>query len=139
MTAPPYVLCRDLGLTQPENCSIIIKAYNPSVVDELKCPCNETIEQVSSQLVKVNNREPVCEASVTNDNWMDAKYMLKLKATVDNKFDGDHVRDVEINVDYLVNDVVEQAKVNKKLTKVKYKMLSPLVPFHRIKYCIDIL
>jgi hypothetical protein len=48
----------------------------------------------------------------------EAKYMLKLKATIDNKYDGDHEREFNINMDYIVNGMVEQANISKKALKV---------------------
>ena len=118
VTAPPYVLCRDRGLTDSNNCSLNIETVQPSVTDELKCPRDMVMEQVTSQLVKMGDKIPVCEAMVTNENWKEAKYTLKLKATIDNKYDGDHKREFNINMDYIVNGMVEQANISKKALKV---------------------
>lgn len=64
------------------------------------------------------DKEPVCGAMVTNENWMDAKYMLKIKATLDNKIDGDQERGLNVSVDYMVNGMTEQSNINKKYMKV---------------------
>jgi hypothetical protein len=55
---------------------------------------------------------------ITNDNWRMARYGVLLKATVDNKYDGDHVRQMTLMADYLVNDSREKENVTKKSVQV---------------------
>lgn len=53
-TAPPYVLCRDLGLSAPENCTITLNARTPLDSNELKCPGGKEIKQMAvSMYLKV--------------------------------------------------------------------------------------
>lgn len=46
-TAPPYVLCRDLGLSAPENCTITLNARTPLDNNELMCPGGKVIKQMA--------------------------------------------------------------------------------------------
>lgn len=57
-TAPPYVLCRELSLTAPDNCSIVLSAHTPLDDNELKCPGGKVMKQVAvSMFLKVGARK----------------------------------------------------------------------------------
>lgn len=59
-TAPPYVLCRDLGLSAPENCTITLNARTPLDSNELMCPGGKVIKQMAvSMYLKVRGSRGV--------------------------------------------------------------------------------
>ena len=58
---------------------------------------------------------------INNKNWAMAQYTIQLKATTDNKYDGDHTREMILSANYRVNDLVEKENVTKKTVKVCHR------------------
>ena len=122
-TAPPYVLCRERQLSVSDNCSIGLKSIlSSSDNNVLTCPNGSISEQVVSRIISRDdsstNPGAYCRVMVTNDNWEAAQFNLEVKATSDNKYDGDFDREMLLQADYYVNDIVEQANVTKKNVQV---------------------
>jgi len=113
-TSPPSFYCSILD--NKDSCHV--KLSVTTVIERYGDFC---VDSSSSQLVigpMEKDGEKSCDITITNENWKEAKYTLKLKATIDNKYDGDHKREFNINMDYIVNGMVEQDNISKKALKV---------------------
>lgn len=55
---------------------------------------------------------------INNVNWRMARYDIQLKATTDNKYDGDHLREMLLTANYLVNYNPEKENITLKTVRV---------------------
>lgn len=60
---------------------------------------------------------------INNVNWRMARYDIQLKATTDNKYDGDHIREMLLTANYLVNYNPEKENVTLKTVRVCFKLV----------------
>lgn len=60
---------------------------------------------------------------INNVNWRMARYDVQLKATIDNKYDGDYFREMLLIVNYFVNYNFEKENVILKIVRVCFKLV----------------
>ncbi|KAJ8316790.1 hypothetical protein KUTeg_004694 [Tegillarca granosa] len=119
ITAPTYVLCKNRSLSSNENCTISLSAFFDSNSDDKTCINGMVIEQVAIAIYKLdsNNKKvsgPSCKIDITMDNWNQYNYVIEVKATTDNKYDGNFQRRFKLIADYSVNGASEEKDVMKK-------------------------
>ncbi|XP_041368567.1 uncharacterized protein LOC121382945 isoform X2 [Gigantopelta aegis] len=106
-TAPPYVLCRDIGLTSPDSCEIQVVVEIGNSTDPIHCPNGDVIEQVSVRITQDGRENKLCKITVTSDTWT-SRFNINLRANIDNKYDTDHTTEITLAKEYLVDVAVQK-------------------------------
>ncbi|XP_012946827.1 uncharacterized protein LOC101855535 [Aplysia californica] len=104
-TAPPYVLCRGKIEADTDDCQIDIKLSTVNIGSDPLCPNATSVPQVSFLITKDSREQPACSLSFLNSDWQ-STYTVSAKAVADQLYDGDHVINQTISIDYVVGNKI---------------------------------
>ena len=107
-TAPPYVLCRDINLSNADRCEIQVVVEIAASASEIHCPDGMVIEQASVRITEDGQEKSLCRISVTSDKWT-SRFDINVRANIDNKYDADTTRQLTLTKQFLVDAAVKNS------------------------------